>query len=87
MKVEVFAILCAKCKRLESAVHAAVAELPDIEADIIKSQDLISLRERGVMANPALIIDDQIKSMGTVPSVDEIKGWIIEAHEARKKRG
>ena len=87
VKIEVFAVLCAKCKRMELVVHAASEELPDIEVDIVKNQDLISLRERGVMANPALIIDGEIVAQGTVPSVEETKRLIIKAHEKRMKRG
>jgi predicted DsbA family dithiol-disulfide isomerase len=83
IKVEVFAILCSKCKLMESVVHAAVAELPEIECDIIKSQDLISLRERGVMANPALIIDDKIVAMGNVPTIEQTKDFIREAFAVR----
>jgi hypothetical protein len=83
IRVEVFAILCSKCKLMESVVHAAVEELPEIECDIIKSQDLISLRERGVMANPALIIDDKIVAMGNVPTIEQTKAFILEAHAAR----
>jgi small redox-active disulfide protein 2 len=86
IRIEVFAILCSKCKLMESVVHAAVEELPEVDCDIIKSQDLISLRERGVMANPALIIDDKIVAMGNVPSVEEIKKFILEAKKARKSQ-
>lgn len=85
VKVEVFAILCSKCKLLESVVHAAVTELPEIEVDVIKSQDVISLRERGVMTNPALIIDGKIVAQGTVPSVEETKRFILDAHSERTK--
>ncbi|MGZ8876038.1 MAG: thioredoxin family protein [Halobacteriota archaeon] len=32
--------------------------------------------EAGIIATPGLAIDGEIKSMGRVPSVEEIKKWI-----------
>lgn len=82
--IEVFAVLCAKCKRMEIVVHRAVDELPDIPVEIIRKTDVFELKERGVTANPALIIEGVIVAQGVVPSVEETKNLIIAA-AAKKK--
>ncbi len=71
-KIEVFALGCSKCRLIEVATHAAVEEL-GIDAEISKVQDPIAMRERGVLGQPALFIDGQLRAAGRVPSVDEIK--------------
>jgi small redox-active disulfide protein 2 len=86
VKVEVFAVSCAKCKRAEQVVITAVAELPDIDVEVEKKQDLFELRERGVMANPAVIIDGEIVSQGRIPSIVEIKELINKADLKRKSK-
>lgn len=77
--IEVFAVLCAKCKRMEIVVHRAVDELPDIPVEIIRRTDIFELKERGVTANPALIIEGVIVAQGVVPSVEDTKNLIIAA--------
>ncbi len=86
VKVEVFAVSCAKCRRAEQVVITAVAELPDIDVEVEKKQDLFELRERGVMGNPAVIIDGEIVSQGRVPSLEEIKSLISKADLKRKSK-
>lgn len=86
VKVEVFAILCAKCKRMEMAVHTAVSELPDVPVEIERKTDVFELKERGVMTNPALIIDNELVAQGNVPSVEEIKEMIRSAHAKKNPK-
>ena len=86
VKVEVFAILCAKCKRMEIAVHTAMDELPDVPVELERKTDVFELKQRGVMTNPALIIDGEIVAQGNVPSVEEIKEMIRTAQVRKKSK-
>jgi small redox-active disulfide protein 2 len=86
VKVEVFAVSCAKCRRVEQVVITAVAELPDVDVDVEKKTELFELKERGVMANPAVIIDGEIVSQGRVPSLEEMKELINKADFKRKSK-
>ena len=45
----------------------------DIEVDIVKIEDLGEIVNRGVMMTPAIFIDGEVKIVGRVPSVDELK--------------
>jgi len=63
---------CAKCKALESNVHEAVKQ-SGIEAQIEKISDIGTITAFGVMMTPALVVDGEVKVMGKVAGVDEIK--------------
>jgi len=63
---------CAKCMKLKEQAEAAVAEL-GIEATVEKIEDINVITGFGVMMTPALVIDGEVKVVGKVPSVEEIK--------------
>jgi small redox-active disulfide protein 2 len=44
-----------------------------IECEIEKVTDINEIMAFGVMVTPALVIDGQVKAVGKVPTVDEIK--------------
>lgn len=77
MKVEVYGTGCANCKSLEKTVKKAVEEL-NMNVEIVKIQDMDKILEAGLISMPGLAVDGEIKSMGRLPSVDEIKKWIKE---------
>lgn len=75
VKIEVLVIGCAKCKRLERNTEQAVKEL-GIETEILRIEDIDEIMKRGIMRSPALFVDGQVKVVGRVPSVEEIKAMI-----------
>lgn len=75
MKIEALVIGCAKCKRLERNVEQALKEL-GLDIEIITITDIEEMKKRGVMRVPVLFIDGEVKSVGGVPGVDEIKAMI-----------
>lgn len=77
MKVQVYGTGCANCKALEKAAKKAVEEL-DIDVEIVKIQDMDKILEAGLMSMPGFAVEGEIKSMGRIPSADEIKKWIKE---------
>lgn len=76
MVIKVLGSGCANCKRLEENVKAAVREL-GIEATIEKVTDFKDILGYGVMKTPGLVVDERVKAMGRVPTVEEIKKYII----------
>jgi small redox-active disulfide protein 2 len=44
-----------------------------IDATVEKIEDIMQITAFGVMMTPALVIDGEVKVVGNVPSVDEIK--------------
>ncbi len=75
MKIAVYGPGCANCQNLEKNAKEAVKEI-GIDAEITKIQEIDKILESGIIATPALAIDGEMKSMGRVPSVEEIKKWI-----------
>jgi small redox-active disulfide protein 2 len=75
MVIKVLGAGCTKCKQLEANAQQAVKEL-GIEATIEKVQDVAAIVGYGVMRTPALVVDEQVKVMGRVPSPDEIKKYL-----------
>jgi len=63
---------CAKCKMLEEQTRLAAAEL-DLDCHIEKVQDIQEIMTYGVMMTPALIVDGEVKAMGRVPKLEDIK--------------
>jgi len=63
---------CAKCMKLKEQAEAAVKEL-GIEATVEKIEDINVITGFGVMMTPALVIDGEVKVVGKVASVEEIK--------------
>ena len=52
-----------------------LAEL-DLPADVQKITDLIKITEYKVISTPGFVINNKVKSVGRIPSKDEIKKWI-----------
>ena len=75
MEIKVLGPGCAKCKKTEEIVRAAVEET-GIAADVTKVSDMMEIAIHGVMGTPAVIIDDEVKVVGKVPTKEEVKGWL-----------
>ncbi len=78
VKIEVFTSTCGKCKKLEQVVHEAVDEMK-LDAEIVKLQDGIEVRERGVTRAPALFVNGRLVLEGRVPLIRETMDIIRDA--------
>ncbi|HQP91575.1 MAG TPA: thioredoxin family protein [Candidatus Omnitrophota bacterium] len=76
MKIEILGVGCPKCKQLTSNAHAAVKEL-NLEAEIIKVEDIDKITGYDVMMTPALVVDGKVVSAGKVLNKEEIKKYLI----------
>lgn len=66
---------CAKCEKLKHNAEEA-ARTAGVEAVVEKITDITVITGFGVMMTPALAIDGEVKSVGKVPSVEEIAKMI-----------
>ena len=71
-KIEILGMGCPKCKKMAENALIAAKELK-IEYEITKVTQLNEIMKYGIMVTPALVIDNQVKVAGKVPSVNEIK--------------
>jgi small redox-active disulfide protein 2 len=74
-KLQILGIGCPKCKKLAELTEAAAKQL-GIPYELVKVTDINQIMEFGVMMTPALAVDGQVKVIGKVPSIEEIKKLI-----------
>ncbi len=60
---------------LEKAAKQAIKDM-GVNVEVVKVNDMIDIIEAGILATPGFAVDGEVKSMGRVPSQDEIKNWI-----------
>jgi small redox-active disulfide protein 2 len=72
MVIKILGKGCPNCKKVEQNAKKAVMEL-GIDAKVEKVQDIKEIVGYGVMRTPALVVDEQVKVVGRVASVEEIK--------------
>ncbi len=63
---------CPKCKKLAEQTETAAKEL-GLEYELEKVTDVNQIMGFGVMLTPALAVDGDVKVVGKVPSIDELK--------------
>ncbi len=71
-KIQILGPGCPKCRKLAENAQAAVEQLEG-DFEIEKITDINEIMQFGVMMTPALVIDGQVKTVGKVPSPDQIK--------------
>ena len=75
MKVKVLGPGCPKCNKLYGEALKAIAE-SGVDADLEKVEKIDEIISFGVMMTPALVIDEEVKSVGKVVKAAQISGWI-----------
>lgn len=71
MKIKILGTGCINCKKLETNVMEALSQL-NIDAEIQKIEDIQEIISYGVLSTPTLVVNDEVKISGRVPSVEEI---------------
>ncbi|MFN3409072.1 MAG: thioredoxin family protein [Limisphaerales bacterium] len=72
MKLQILGTGCAKCNALAQATEQAAQSL-GVPYELEKITDLNRIMSFGVMMTPALVVDGQVKVVGKVPNVTELK--------------
>jgi len=74
-KLQVLGPGCPKCIELAKRTDEA-AKASGVDYELEKVSELKQIMSFGVLMTPALVVDGQVKVVGQVPSVDEIKKLI-----------
>jgi small redox-active disulfide protein 2 len=74
-KIQILGTGCPKCKQLAELAEAAAKELGQAY-ELEKVTQINDIMKFGVMITPALVVDGQVKSVGKVPSLSDIKAMI-----------
>lgn len=71
---------CTRCDGLEREIIDVMSEL-QLEAEIEHVRDIKEIAKHGVMGVPALIINGEVKSVGSVPPRAKLVEWLREAQK------
>ena len=77
MHIKVLGPGCPKCQQTEKVVTEAVAE-SGADAQVEKVTDTMEIAGYGVFGTPAVVIDGQVKSVGKIPTKEDVKSWFAE---------
>jgi small redox-active disulfide protein 2 len=75
MRIKILGSGCARCNRLEQLAREAVAEL-GVDAEFEHVRDMEAIMAYPIMTTPALVVDEEVKVYGRIPSRDELLGWL-----------
>ena len=84
IEIKVLGAGCPTCDRLEQNLMLLIEEM-GVKASIEHVRDLKEISQYGVMGSPALVINDKVKAVGSVPSNTRIKDFIREAQADLKQ--
>ena len=69
--IKVLGTGCANCRNLERMVRNTVENL-NLDADVVKEEDIMKIIAYGVRRTPAIVIDEKVVLYGRVPSEKEL---------------
>ena len=72
MIIKILGTGCSNCKALENTVRFTLNKF-DIDAEVIKEEDIQEIVKYRVMSLPALVINDKVVSSGKRLKFDDIK--------------
>ena len=75
MEIKVLGPGCPNCEATEKIVKEVLAE-SGLDAKVTKVKGAMEIAKYGVFGTPAVVVDGEVKSVGKIPSRDEVKLWL-----------
>jgi small redox-active disulfide protein 2 len=75
MEIKVLGPGCPKCQQTEKIVKETVAEA-GVTANVEKVADVMKIAGYGVFGTPAVVVDGEVKSVGKIPTKEEVLAWL-----------
>ena len=80
LEIRVLGPGCVRCNQLKQDLIAVMTEM-DMAADLEHVTDIAEIGSYGVMGTPALVINGEVKSVGSIPPKTKLKQWLQGAFE------
>lgn len=77
INIKILGTGCPKCKQTTAVVQEVVTE-NNIDATIEKVEDIMEIMKYNVMSTPAVVINNEVKIKGRVPSKAEITALLTK---------
>ncbi|MFZ1201009.1 MAG: thioredoxin family protein [Desulfobacterales bacterium] len=75
MEIKVLGPGCPKCQQTEKVIKEVLAET-GVPADVEKVTEVMKIAGYGVFGTPAVVVDGEVKSVGKIPSKEDVKSWL-----------
>ncbi len=76
MVIKILGTGCSKCNKLTKIVNEIIEE-NNLDATVEKVEDMKEIMGYGIMATPGLVIDEEVKSSGSVPSKKKVQKMLL----------
>jgi len=76
MVIKILGTGCSKCNKLTKIVKEIIEE-NNLEASVEKVEDMKEIMGYGIMATPGLVIDEEVKYSGSVPSKKKLTKMLV----------
>lgn len=71
ISIKILGTGCPKCNQTTAVVEQVIAE-NNISATVEKIDDIMEIMKYNVMSTPAVVVNEEIKIKGRVPSKEEV---------------
>jgi small redox-active disulfide protein 2 len=68
---------CPKCKQTEVIIRKTLVDF-GLEANVLKVEDIQEIMSYNILATPAVVLDEEVKIKGRVPTTNEIRELLME---------
>lgn len=75
MEIKILGPGCPKCTQTAKIVMDTLAE-SGVTAAVEKITDVMRIAGYGVLVTPAVVVDGEVKSVGKIPSKEEVRSWL-----------
>lgn len=72
MEIKVLGSGCAKCKSTYNAIEKVIRE-NNLDVKLVKIDDIEQIMNYNIMTTPAVVVDEEVKIKGHVPSESEVR--------------
>lgn len=79
LTIKILGAGCPNCKRLEAETRAAL-DKTDIKYNLEKITEYPEIMAYNILQTPALVINEQVVSVGRIPKRQQILEWVQSAN-------